>query len=100
MPDKDGYPTKKELGKISVWDINDLHGLMEYVEYLWHWEDYFERDGNTYTLHTGGWSGNEDIIGSLMSNQMFWMFNWYQSQRGGHYIFARHALEEEKEETT
>ena len=92
--DRDGYPEQQELFTIEKWDAKDLHGLMGYVESLWHWAQYFNRHEDTYILHTGGWSGNEEIIGALMRNQMFWMFNWEQSRRGGHYIFSSMNKEE------
>lgn len=37
-------------------------------------------------LHTGGWSGNEEIICALQKSQ-FWFFWWESSRRGGHYYF-------------
>lgn len=81
------YPTKAELKKIAKWDFNDFAGLMEFVKELWHWDDYIEQDGNIYKLHTGGWSGNEDIINALAKNSLFWLMCWVESRRGGHYIF-------------
>ena len=38
-------------------------------------------------LHTLGWSGNEEIIGALKENMMFWQLTWEESKRGGHYKF-------------
>lgn len=60
---------------------------MEYVEGLWHWPDYFVRDGCKFTLHTGGWSGNESLVHALMDNVLFVAFCWVSSRRGGHYEF-------------
>lgn len=37
-------------------------------------------------LHTGGWSENEEIIEELQKN-LFWLFCWQKSERGGHYYF-------------
>jgi hypothetical protein len=45
------------------------------------------------TLHTGGWSDCEYIIGSIQdisertNINLFWMMYWYQSTVGGHYVF-------------
>lgn len=41
---------------------------------------------------TGGWSGNESIIGAMQKNRMVWNFLWEQSRRGGHYVFDKRAL--------
>ena len=37
-------------------------------------------------LSTNGMSCNEDIIKELQDS-LFWLIHWYQSTRGGHYIF-------------
>jgi len=85
--DESGYPTEKELTKIREWDPLDADGLIDYVESLWRYADWgFIRRGDRLTLHTGGWSGNEDIIGALEST-LFWQLSWEKSTRGGHYWF-------------
>jgi hypothetical protein len=38
-------------------------------------------------ISTGGWSGNEDIIQELLSNQMVKMLTYTSWRRGGHYEF-------------
>ena len=103
--DDGGYPTEYALDKIKNWDMLDFPGCMEYVFKLWHWEDYrwseeakdeyFDHPITRYYLSTGGWSGNESIIGAMQENQMLWFFNWVQSRRGGHYIFE-HRKEKTK----
>ncbi len=91
------YPTKKQLKKVNRWEVKSISDYREYMQYIksiWHWEDYFVDKGNdVYELHTGGWSGNEDIIGEMMRNVLFWINYWKQSRRGGHYIFSpmRHS---------
>lgn len=88
--DEHGYPTKEELEKIKNWDYRDFGRLMEYVESLWKYGgNFWEEFGNTYSISTGGWSGNEDIIEALGSNTIFWLLHWQQSSRGGHYIFKK-----------
>lgn len=90
------YPEDEELEQIRNWDsIKDPIGLINFIGTIWHWgEPYFDfqQDGGKWTLelHTGGWSGNEDIIGALHDNQHpagFWMWFWRKSERGGHYWF-------------
>ena len=90
--DADGYPTEDELKRIEEWDWRDPIGLMEYVYSLWKYADWGwkrggKRGGNYYSISTGGWSGNEDLMAALERNQSFWMFNWVSSTRGGHYEF-------------
>ena len=47
------------------------------------------RTPNQATLYisTGGWSGNEDLIGAMQNNAMLWIMTWVSSRRGGHYTF-------------
>lgn len=45
--------------------------------------DYIELE-----IHTGGWSENEILINKIESS-MFWTFFWYESRRGGHYLFRK-----------
>lgn len=94
MPDKDGYPTEEEIKTIQEWDLlkYKVQDLLEYVRDCW-WDaeggfdlDY-EPELIILTLHTSGWSGNEEIIGALQSNILFWSLYWEQSNRGGHFIF-------------
>ena len=83
----DGYPEEHELEKIETWDCDDFKGMMDFVASLWYYPDYFEQDGGTYRLSTGGWSGNEEIIGAMKQNSIFWLMCWQMSKRGGHYEF-------------
>jgi hypothetical protein len=85
--DADGYPEDYELDDIRCWTHERGWGaLMVYVRSLWAY-NYFYRRGRKYYLHTVGWSGNEDIVRALEANEMFWLFCWVSSERGGHYVF-------------
>ena len=92
--DGDGYPTEAAIEKIENWSWQDWCGLMEFVEMLWYWPDDFQgsREARTYTLATGGWSGNEDLVGALQRNLAFWGACWLSSHRGGRHCFAIPAL--------
>ena len=86
------YPEEHELKMIEKWEYTDFPGLMKYIEELWSYPQYWKEthiDPNytKYEISTGGWSGNEDIVGAMMSNSMFWMNCWLISTRGGHYEF-------------
>jgi len=82
------YPTDEELDIIKNWPCEDYHGLMAFIEPLWEFESFRKLGDDIYRLATSGWSGNEDIIGALMENTMFWMMYWAESRRGGLFIFA------------
>ena len=98
MPDADGYPTAEELEKVKAWDAMAAPwGLVQYLKAIWwapDWGFYIYRSKDwlhkkpvwKLTLHTGGWSGNEDII-STLKGTMFWQLYWQGSRRGGHYWF-------------
>lgn len=92
------YNTDKEMRLIEKWDVNEVFTLLDYIEERWWSTDWGfkkvwskERLHNKpvikLELHTGGWSGNEDIINALLKNQMFKMLWYYQWNRGGHFIF-------------
>jgi len=97
--DANGYPDDLELARIQAWPREDYRGLMEFVHSLWRftadkdYRDLAKEWGWTqgledrYQLSTGGWSGNESIIGALQLNTLFWLKCWQQSSRGGHYVF-------------
>lgn len=76
---------------IIGWDANDLSGLMTFIKPIWQYSDcgYWEQNGNEYYLHTAGWSDNEEIVFTMQQNHVWWMMHWFQSQRGGHYIFKK-----------
>ena len=93
------YPTDEELGLISNWTVKDIPGWFAYVQSLWaltNWkiedavDDITNRTVTRYTITTGGWSGNEELIGAMQRNWLLWNVTWVQSRRGGHYIFERY----------
>ena len=98
------YPTEAELSEIREWKIvapQDAIDLVEYIETLWQYADcgYFtalnKSDSVEVKMSTAGWSGNEDIIGALEANMMFWALHWQKSERGGHYTFSISLAPEE-----
>ena len=95
MLDADGYPDEASLERIEKYDLlkEPLDGLLELIRENWNWPDWgFNHDGDILELHTGGWSGNEDVITSVFKN-MFWSLYWESSRRGGHYRFVLAAEE-------
>mgnify|MGYP000950782173 CR=1 FL=1 len=95
MPDEHNYPTEEELdqlkkycGHFGVPNFNiNVNKLLDFLHKIWWLPDLgVEHDGRKLELHTGGWSGNEEII-SVLQNSMFWVMYWQKSERGGHYYF-------------
>jgi len=101
MPDSQGYPTEETIERIKNWDMEadgNFKMLMEFVCSEWWAADWgWDQEGeDEYHISTGGWSGNEEIIGALKSNWMFWAMCWVQSRRGGHFIFEVKPPKEKK----
>lgn len=102
--DKDGYPTEATLRRIRTWDVKtfaDRRALIDYVGKAWHFREWGwapavrrrreYKNGllcRKYSISTGGWSGNESLIGELEKNWMFWSLCWVSNRRGGHYEFS------------
>ena len=99
MLDKDGYPTNECLEIIKKWHFSDAEGWFKFIKKYWRHSSFgwIEEDGlygfdkkmfvHRYYISTGGWSGNESIIIAMEQNVCMWNVVWFQSQRGGHYIF-------------
>jgi len=90
----DVYPHPYCLYLISNWKIQkfeDCKVLLDFVKQEWKWKNYFSFEEKEkeyiYSVHTGGWSGNEGLISALKENHIFWTLCWYSSTRGGHYEF-------------
>lgn len=94
----DGYPTEQTLSIIRDWPVENFYmvrDLHSYCRDAWHWGEsmWGNRRGETrngekwIAASTGGWSGNELIIGALEENLIFWTLSWLESSRGGHYKF-------------
>lgn len=100
--DKDGYPDDDDLKRVKDWDaIADPKGLFLFVADLWKYDDYkkmsvgrhgFLKDREVIRLefHTGGWSGNEDLMDALLNgNGVMGVGDMFLNEwrRGGHYYF-------------
>ena len=82
------YPTSYELKRIEKWPHTEgFKELLEYVKSIW-WEPGWgwKQSGRKYWISTGGWSGNEELIGAMHNNFIFWSQCFVQHRRGGHYI--------------
>jgi len=84
------YPTEEQLAFIKDFDLlkKPVKELIAFVQDIWEYDDWgFKVSEHTLELHTGGWSGNEDIIDALHQNFLFWSMYWKSNRRGGHYEF-------------
>lgn len=93
--DKDGYPTDKFLNWIESFNPTEMKWI-DFIEILadawwmadWGFKLKRKRNGKrTLELHTGGWSGNEEIIAALRQNIFFFPMTWEKTYAGGHYYF-------------
>jgi hypothetical protein len=87
------YPSESTLKVIREWDLltYGVDGLLELVRNTWKYESYFRLKGKRVRkleLHTGGWSGNEDILVALEKNTLFFTLYWDKEVRGGHFYFT------------
>lgn len=93
MLDENFYPDEKSLKEIKEWDIlkQGVQGLLDLVAENTNWADrqiyVTGKRVIRFEYHTGGWSGNEDVIDALHRNFPFWSLFWEKSTRGGHYYF-------------
>lgn len=93
------YPTEEDLKFIREFKALErpVMELVEYIERIWHYgdwgfkllkhgqEDILGKPTWRLELHTGGWSGNESIIETLMQTD-WWKLCWERQSRGGHYL--------------
>lgn len=110
---EDGYPCKASLRRLrrAVKSKDYKKAIKAFYEALrenYYGEDYcgpeqVEVRGeiiDVWGYHTGGWSGNEDIIAILEES---WLFHWLLERydAGGHYYFRpiEKVLKEEKSES-
>lgn len=94
--DENRYPTPEYLEYIEKYNPIKRGGYDELLNSLsetWMYKDWgFIRkrpikEKFTLILHTGGWSGNEEIIGALQNNIYVWYY-WKMKKAGGHYWFS------------
>jgi len=89
------YPDESDLKQIREWDaVKDPFGLIKFIESIC-WCDAIRIRGKRVwyiEFHTWGWSGNEDIIGALRDNPLFFAIYWEKTHKGGHYYFKVHKL--------
>ena len=50
-------------------------------------EEQGKNETRYFDISTGGWSGNEEILGAMRRNILLWRLTWEMARRGGHYRF-------------
>ena len=96
------YPEDDDLERLKTWDYSDPLGWFAFAKSIGnYWPDelfgWYETDGSGgpllnrpvrwFEISTGGWSGNEDILGAMQENAVLWLMTWQSTRRGGHYVF-------------
>lgn len=96
--DEDGYPTEEWLQFLRTYVPDESLPIMAFVERAlpdgwwcsdWGYKLHEEKDGRReLELHTGGWSGNEEVVDAILHNEQIREgmrhFRWME---GGHYYF-------------
>jgi len=94
--DVNGYPTEEWLEFIRNYIPDNSLPLLKFVSEIlpkgWYMADWGfvlhrkYRGKQKLELHTGGWSGNEEVISAILSNKHFKM-QYVMRKAGGHYYF-------------
>ena len=85
----EGYPEDEELAEVKELGFDFKAGcdrMGELLEATGYCRGYGYPTDGSFELHTGGWSGCEELIAAAMES-MWWLRYWYQTTRGGHYLF-------------
>lgn len=97
--DDEGYPTNEWLEFLKQYEPDESLPIMSFVKMVlkdgWYMSDWGFVLGRRYkgitklSLHTGGWSGNEEIISAIKSNINLTHFamKYVMWRVGGHYYF-------------
>ncbi len=75
--DRNGYPTEETLDTIKNWPMEDAANLPAFVAACWHWpERARETSPGLWAFSTGGWSGNESLLGAMESGLAWMILGW------------------------
>ena len=95
--DNKGYPTEEWLQFIKSYKPDKSLPLLTFVNMViidgWYMSDWGFKLSKKYKgkleLHTGGWSGNEEIIAAIKSSMRLTHFQmrYVMWRTGGHYYF-------------
>lgn len=108
--DEDGYPTPESLERLRQALKDNSIKKAKKAFYAALRENWYHLCGpeqvevrgeviDVWGYHTGGWSGNEEIIAVLQEQGFLWWWLLQRYDRGGHYYFQMppHSWLEEEE---
>lgn len=84
------YPTEEwldALAKAEAVSSEQRRAIAKAVIAAWNYGAPPIDEHGILRLATGGWSGNESIIGALQKNWLWWAMCWQSSHHGGLYFF-------------
>ena len=100
--DNEGYPTEEWLEYLRTYRPDDSLPTLSFVQNVlangWWMSDWGFKLHRKYRgkrkleLHTGGWSGNEEVIAAIKQNIWLTHFKmrYVKWHTGGHYYFEVH----------
>jgi len=100
MLDDDGYPDTESLNRLETFQPDDVMEYVKLIEENWWAPDWgfkiFKIKGRDFlSLHTAGWSGNEEVIRAIKKN--LFVYRLQIERIGGHYLFELEYLKGDKE---
>jgi len=97
--DEDGYPTEETLKTLENWDFNKIREVMTFITKAWKYpERAREARPGLWVFSTGGWSGNESLMGAFQESHAWHMVAWdHIYLPGGLWIFALKGTPAEEE---
>jgi hypothetical protein len=92
----DEYPDDEQILAIQKWQpMGQWSGSRPWLPILQLMSDAWnhdmgrvKQDGDVWTFCTGGWSGNEEIIGAIHKNFSAHSMLWIASFRGGKFVYG------------
>ena len=93
------YPHPSDLVKLKNWNFVNNESFVKFADFLESiWNTHYgavRRTNKSLVLITGGWSGNEEIIG-VLERTLFWLMFWEESKRGGWFKFKPFKIKDKK----
>ena len=96
--DEQGYPTEDWLEFLRKWTPETGCAYQHIFDSLLHFGLWMPerclrvkkpyKGYQKFEIHTGGWSGNEDVVDAILSNFLLrHLFGYYKWEIGGHHYF-------------
>jgi hypothetical protein len=105
--DNEGYPTEfliKTIEKFNGLDPKDIWNFWTHIIlpcWIYYDLDWMKETKNYWKLelHTGSWSGNEEIMRAILSNGYLtkWACSYRKWKTGGHHYFRMKKFDTDEE---